>query len=252
MRRPLHLLSLFVMALLLVACGGEDAPVPTATVGPPTTEPGQMTVADLVARADAAWPNVESMRTTSRSSQITTDGEQPFNGSMQDWTRTGNRHIVEFQDGSAINEQIYADGVIYMRGVFVSAAVAPGLSVNTWIIIDADAIDPDSQIGVQITYLTREQANPYGLLTDDLLQSPVHESGSVTVGTRSCTLYIFGDEANTGNAIRYEIAVDDDGLPCQVVQRAGGSQNSTVYEFNTGITVEAPLEGTPVAATPEG
>ncbi|MCO5214597.1 MAG: hypothetical protein M9950_00315 [Thermomicrobiales bacterium] len=247
MRRPAYLLSLLALVFLFVACGGEDTPTPAATVGPPTAESGQMMVADLVAMADAAWPNVESMRTTSRSSVITTAGDQPFNGSVQDWNRNGNRHIIEFQDGTAVNEQIYADGVIYMRGVFVSAAVAPGLNVNTWIIVDSVAIDPDSQIGVQVTYLTREQANPYGLLSDDLLQTPVHESGRVTVGARSCMLYTFGDEANTGNEIRYEIAIDSGGLPCQVVQRAGDAQNSTLYEFNSGITIEAPLDD----ATPE-
>ena len=59
-------------------------------------------------------------------------------------------------------------------------------------------------------------------------------------------------ERASGTEIRHELAVDETGLPCQVVQRAGDFQNSTVYEFNTDFTIEAPLEGTPVSGTPEG
>jgi hypothetical protein len=120
------------------------------------------------------------------------------------------------------------------------------------VILDTTVVPADTPVGIQIAFLTREQDDPYGTLTDDLLARPVQEGDTVTVGDRSCTIYTFGDENNTGTEIRYELAVDESGLPCQVVQRAGDIQNSTVYEFNLDITIEAPLEGTPVSGTPEG
>lgn len=244
--------------LLLTACGVDEQTEPTATAPPPTAAPGQMTVRDVIALADSAWPQVTSMRTTSQSSSSDSEDEA-FTGSIQDWTSDGDRHIIEFEDGVATNEQIYADGDVYMRGVFVSAAIAPGLDVNTWVVVNTNGIDPDSPILIQVEYLTRAQASPYGSLTEDILNRPVQDGGEVTVGDRTCHLYTFGDETDTGTEIRHEISVDADGLPCQVVQRAGGFVNSTVYEFNTDLTVAAPLAGTPVATpnnattpTPEG
>lgn len=237
----------------LVACGSNSPSAPTPTPAPPTAAPGQMTVADVIALAEPAWPNVTTMRTTSESTSSTDGGDaEAFTGSVQDWTVNGDRHIIEFQNGNAINEHIYADGVVYLRGTFVSSAIAPGLDVNTWITVDPASLDADSQAGVQVDYLTRTQLNPYGTLTEDVLGRPVQDEGSIIVRYRTCRLYTFGDESQTGDEIRYEIAVGEDGLPCQVTQRAGDFQNSTVYLYNIDFSVDAPLEGTPVAATPEG
>ena len=248
-----RLATLFLVMMLLVACGTDSKEEPTATSAPPTAAPGQLTVADVIAMAEPAWPNVRSMRTTSQSGQIPREGEQAaFTGTLQDWTPDGDRHLIEFENGTAVNEQIFVDGTVYMRGRFVSSAVAPELDQNTWVILDTTVVPSDTPVGIQILYLTREQTDPYGELTDDILTRPVQEAGTVTVGSRSCTVYTFGDENDTGTEIRYELAVDQIGLPCQVIQRAGDFQNSTVYEFNTDISIEAPLEGTPVSGTPEG
>ncbi len=248
-----RLVSIVAVAMVLVACGTSDEAEPTATPAPPTAAPGQLTVADVVAMAEPAWPDVLSMRTTSQSGPIPREGEQTaFTGSVQDWTSNGDRHLIEFENGSAVNEQISVDGTVYMRGRFVSSTVAPELDQNTWVILDTTVVPADTPVGIQIRYLTRQQTNPYGELSTDLLERPVQEAGTVAVGDRTCTVYTFGDENNTGTEIRYELAVDETGLPCQVVQRAGDFQNSTVYEFNTGVTIEAPLEGTPVSGTPEG
>lgn len=193
------------------------------------------------------------MRTTSQSGQTPRDGEEAaFTGSVQDWTPNGDRHLIEFREGEAINEQFSIDGTVYMRGQFVSSAVAPELDTNTWVILDIDVVPADTPVGIQMRYLTRPQNDPYGELTEDILTRPVQEGGTAIVGNRTCTVYTFGDESNTGTEIRYEIAVDRAGLPCQVIQRAGEFQNSTVYEFDLDITIEAPLEGTPVSGTPEG
>ena len=248
------LATLIAVMMLVTACGTDQDTDPTPIPGPPTAAPGQLTVADVIALAEPSWPNVESMRTTSQSGQAPRDGENvAFTGSVQDWTPNGDRHLIEFETGSAINEQISVDGAIYMRGNFVSSAVAPELDNETWVVLDPSVVPSDSRVGVQIQYITREQANPYGELTDDLLTRPVTEGGTAIVGNRTCTVYSFGDENNTGTEIRYEIAVDKEtGLPCQVIQRAGDFQNSTVYEYDLDLTIAAPLDGTPVSGTPEG
>lgn len=245
--------TIVILIVVLAACGNGDKAEPTATSAPPTAAPGQLTVGDVVAMAEPAWPDVRSMRTTSQSGQIPREGEQSaFTGSLQDWTADGDRHLIEFENGTAVNEQVFVDGTVYMRGRFVSSAVAPELDQNTWVVLDTTVVPADTPVGIQIQYLTREQTDPYGDLTDDILTRPVQEAGTVTVGSRTCTVYTFGDENATGTEIRYELAVDHIGLPCQVIQRAGDFQNSTVYEFNTDVTIEAPLEGTPVSGTPEG
>lgn len=254
--RPLLSLNALVVVLVfLTACGNGDKvePTPAQTEPPPTPAEGQMTVVDLVALSEEPWEDVTFMRTTSQSGPVPTEGENPpFTGSVQDWTSNGNRKLLEFQEGTLVNEHIWADGVVYMRGQFVSSAVAPELDVNTWVILDTEVVPVDTPVGIRIQLLTREQNGPYGELTDDLLSRAVTESGTVTVGSRTCTMYTFGDENETGTEIRYEIAVDESGLPCQVIQRAGGYQNSTVYVFNLDEEIEAPLEGTPVSGTPEG
>lgn len=245
--------TLTFVILLLAACGTSGDAEPTATSAPPTAAPGQLTVADVVAMAEPAWPDVRSMRTTSQTGTVPREGEQTaFTGSVQDWTANGDRHLIEFENGTAVNEQISVDGTVYMRGRFVSSAVAPELDENTWVILDTTVVPADTPVGIQIRYLTREQTDPYGDLTDDILARPVREAGTVAVGSRTCTVYTFGDENDTGTEIRYEMAVDELGLPCQVVQRAGDFQNSTVYEFNIDFAIAAPLEGTPVSGTPEG
>lgn len=246
---------LLAVVVFLTACGesANTEPTAAATEPPPTPAEGQMTMRDLVALSDAPWEDVTFMRTTSQSGPIPKEGEnQQFTGSVQDWTPNGNRHLFEFQEGTLVNEQIWVDSTAYMRGQFVSSAVAPELDVDTWVILETEVVPTDTPVGIQLRYLTRAQNSPYGDLTDDLLDRPVTEAGRVTVGDRSCTMYTFGDENDTGTEIRYEIAIDDTGLPCQVIQRAGDFQNSTVYVFDLDETIEAPLEGTPVSGTPEG
>lgn len=255
-RRTLFLNVLIALVVFLAACttDSDAEPTPEATEAPPTAAPGQLTVGDLVALSEEPWEDVTFMRTTSQTGPIPTDDDEapPFTGSVQDWTPDESRHLLEFQDGTLVNEQIWVDDTVYMRGQFASSTVATEVDTNTWVTLESDVVPADTPVGIQVLYLTREQNGPYGDLSDEFLSQPVNEGGNVTVGERSCTMYTFGDENNTGTEIRYEIAVDDSGLPCQVIQRAGDFQNSTVYAFNLDEEIEAPLQGTPVSGTPEG
>lgn len=255
--------SLALVAMLLVACtaGGnesESTPTPEPTEAAPTAAPDELSVAGLMDRINTAWSDVETLRVTSSSGPVPTDagaGTPPAEGTytVEEWTAPNNRRITELVDGTALNEQIYVDDTIYMRGVFVGMAVAPEVGTGTWVILDESVIPADTPVGNRVAYLTREPGSPFVNMAPEILSLPVTESGTVRVGDRSCTLYTFGDPDNEGDEIRYEFALDENDLPCQVVQRGGGFQNSSVYEINTSdVSIEAPLEGTPVSGTPEG
>ena len=152
-----------------------------------------------------------------------------------------------------VNEQVYVDGIIYMKGTFVATAVAPEVGRDTWITLDPSVVPADTPVGTRIAYLTREPVSPFSGMAPEILSEPVRESGDVQVAGRTCTLFTFGDPENTGEEIRYEIALDENDLPCQVIQRAGGFQNSSVYEINSDdIQIIGPDAGTPVSGTPEG
>lgn len=264
--RPIMLLRLAALAfsaLVLASCttGENDnaaAPTLAPTDTPATAAPGEMSVGDLTGRINAAWEHVEAFRVTSSSGPIpveTAAGTPTPDTSyaIETWTAPNNRQITEVVDGTVINEQVYVAGTIYMKGVFVGSAVAPEVGSGTWITLDKDVVPRDTPVGNRIAYLTREPASPFVTMAPELLAQPVRESGTVQVEGRSCTLYSFGDPGGEGDEIRYEVALDEHDLPCQVVQRAGGYQNSSVYEFNgDDITITAPDAGTPVAGTPEG
>jgi hypothetical protein len=265
--RPEIVLRIAILAIstvVLISCTSDDEPEvtsePTAapTTAAATAAPGQLSVGELTGRINDAWGDVDALRVTSSSGPTpieTSSGTPAASGSyaVETWIAPNNRAITEIVDGTVINQHLYKDGVIYMKGIFVSTAVAPEVGSDTWITIDEDIVPRDTPVGNRIAYLTREPASPFARMSEDMLLQPVTESGTVQVNGRSCTLYTFGDPNGDGNQIRYEIALDENDLPCQVVQRAGGFQNSSVYEINSdGIEIVAPDAGTPVSGTPEG
>jgi hypothetical protein len=86
-----------------------------------------------------------------------------------------------------------------------------------------------------------------------LRAAPAREAGEVEVGGRVCTVYTFADTTETGTRVDYELALDDANLPCQLVRRAGGFQDSSVFEVNVpDLQIAAPDAPTPVSGTPEG
>lgn len=265
--RPALLARLSVLAMsaiLLASCTGDDsadvssAPTSAPTQPPATAAPGQLSVGELTGRINDAWNDVSALRVTSSSGPIPADTGSgtptpPGSYAIETWTAPNNRQITEVVDGAVINEQVYKDGIIYMKGTFVGSAVAPEVGSDTWITLDKDVVPRDTPVGNRIAYLTREPSSPFVNMSEDMLDQPVNESGNVQVGDRSCALYSFGDPGGEGDEIRYEVALDENDLPCQVVQRAGGFQNSSVYEIDTEeIDIVAPDAGTPVSGTPEG
>jgi hypothetical protein len=256
----LRLAVVALSAVVLASCtsGNEadvaNAPTDGPSTAPATAAPGQLSVGMLTQRINDAWGDVTGLRVTSSSGptprqQGAGTPVSPGSYAIEVWTAPNNRQITEVVDGAVINEQVYMDGIVYMKGIFV----APEVGADTWITLDKDVVPRDTPTGNRVAYLTREPASPFARMSNDMLVQPVIESGTVQVGDRTCTLYTFGDPNGEGDAIRYEIALDDHDLPCQVVQRAGGFQNSSVYEINTAeIKIVAPDAGTPVSGTPEG
>lgn len=267
-----RLLAASVLIAVLSACTSDSDEADSASSAPEvamqsdsdlstpetSTSSGGMTVRTIVDRVATAWPNVETIRVVSMSGTVPSPNspstpESAQTMSVEEWSAPNNRRIVEYVSGTVVNEQRFVDGVVYMRGIFVSTSVAPEVGPETWIILDPTVVPRDTPVGARVTYLTRQPGTPFGSMTEDMLSVEVRDSGTVTVNDRRCQLYTFGDESNRGDEIRYEVAIDENDFPCQVVQRAGQFQNSNVYDVNSGdVLIVAPLEGTPVSGTPEG
>ena len=253
-------ITTIALVLLLAACGGGDAdPTPEPTSPPPpTAAPGELTVGDLVAGVEAAWPQVRSLRTTSMSGPVPTDGTAatPARGvqsSIEESVAPNSRRILLMTDGAITDEQVWVNDTVYMWGAFVANAVAPEVGSQVWVTVDPTVVPDESTVGRQLRYLTRPFDNPFGAITDDLRAQPAKEAGQVEVGGRACTVYTFADVTETGTRVDYELALDDAGLPCQLVRRAGGFQDSSVFEVNVpDLHVVAPDAPTPVSGTPEG
>lgn len=261
-RQTFRIITFLSALILLVACGSGSAQdneqEPTADAPAlPTAEPGELTVDELLDRVEEAWPDVTSMRLSSTSGAIPTDTPvTPTAGTVvtyEEWVAPDSRRVVEEMDGTIINEQIFVDGRVFMWGNFVGTSVAPEVGSSTWVTVDPEVVPDDTPVGYRVTYLTREAGPPFGMVTEQLRQRPVRESGQVQAGGRECTVYTFVDSTQLGERIDFELALDENDLPCQIVQRAGGFQNSTVYEISVpGLEILAPDTPTLVSGTPEG
>jgi hypothetical protein len=256
-----RIFPLLLVAVVLSACTVDDVAEadPTPTLAPPpTAAPGELTVGDLIARVDAAWPMVTSMRTMSTSGPVPSDDPSAaeargVQSSIEEVVAPGNRRIVRMTDEVTTDEQIYVEGKVYMYGVFVASAVAPEVGPTTWITVDPSVVPADTPVGYQLSYLMRPNETPFGSITDDMRQRPAAPAGQVQVGGRTCTVYTFTDATQAGDRVDYELALDENDLPCQLVQRAGGFQNSSVFEINVpDLRIMAPDTPTPVSGTPEG
>lgn len=265
--RFVRLLSLGLIAVTLAACGPANtlqAPAgeqedSAAEQDSSTPQDDILTVGDLINRIDAAWPSVTSLRVTSVSGPVPADdgadSTPPSRDvvTIEEWVAPNDRRIVERSGDAIVNEQVYIDGKVYMWGMFVGTSVAPEVGTQAWVTVDPTVVPPDTPVGYRVSYVSRDPGLPFGTVTADMRQRPANEAGTVQAGGRSCTLYTFVDSTQLGDRIDYELALDDNDLPCQLVQRAGGFQNSSVYEVNDpDIQIVAPDAPTPVSATPEG
>jgi hypothetical protein len=250
-----------ILISLVFGCSpGTDEQTPTvpppSTPAPqPTLAPGQRTVGDLLMGIDAAWPSVTSMRATLSSGPAEPGSEESVEPwqSIEEVILPSSRRVLTITGDVVSDEHVFVDGRVFMRGALVTTAVAPNIGPSTWIAVDPSLVPDTSPVGQQLAYLTSPIQRPFTGVSTQMQTRGTTSLGAITVGNRSCTAYAFVDTTAIGEQIDYELAIDSAGLPCQLVQRAGGFANTTVYEFNDpGITIVAPDAATPVSGTPAG
>ncbi len=240
-----------LIAILIASCTNDStnpapALVPTATATP-TVPAGALTVGEILARVEAAWPSVVSMRTTFWSTGATAGGTPPPNGmvTVEEVRFPADRRVVIRNEGVVTDEQVVAGGRIYMKGALVPAAIAPMIDSETWVEVDPAAVGSDSPVSMQIGYLLSPIVSPFSDVSTETTGLAATPGGNVTVNGRSCDVFTFGDP----DGISYELALDAANLPCRFVQSAGGQANVTLYEFNDlDLLIVAPT--LPEVATP--
>jgi hypothetical protein len=251
------LILMLSVTLVLAGCSnGSDKPEPTPTPEPSPTAPlapGQKTVRDLLAGVETAWPAVTSVRTVFSTTDTSGTPGAATAVTTEEYIAPDRRRIIVSAGDTVVDEQIAIGSSVFMRGSFVVSAVAPMLGPDTWVTVDPSLVPPDSPVGNVVTYLTQ----PYHLsilnVSDDLLPRGVSQMGPRDIDGRSCMVWGFVDTTDFGDRIDYELALDDQGLPCSLVERAGTVENVTTFAFNVPeMHITAPDSAQPVSGTPEG
>ena len=247
-----------LVCLILTACStGGGTKDPTPTPEPTATAPlapGQKTVGELLDGIRTSFEGVSSVQTTFSTTTIV-DGTPSISGAVttEQYIAPDRRRIVISSGGQEVDEQIAIGNRIFMRGVFVQSAVAPMLGTDTWVTLDPSLVPGDTPVGNLVSYLT----SPYSLVifdvSDSLRARGVNQLGPRDVNGRTCMAWGFVDTTSFGDRLDYELTIDDAGLPCTFVERAGGVENSTTFEFNVpGLDIIAPDSAREVSGTPEG
>jgi hypothetical protein len=244
-------IPILLLLVVVTGCGGSDpapTPIPTATTVP-TLPPGTLSVADLIDRTDAAFAGITSMQSTFWSTEAASAGTPPATGlvTVEQVVLPANRHVTQLTNGQVTDEQLVVDGRVYMKGALVPAAIAPMVDTATWIEVDPAAAVSDSPIAMQVAYLLSPTVSPFAGVSDETRALAAIPAGEVTIDGRTCQRYTFGD-ATGDSGIGYELLLDEDDLPCRLVQSAGGYVNVTTYAFNVpGLVLVAPSIATPAA-----
>lgn len=238
-----------VAALTACTSGSETQPtvVPSTQVTAPTISPGGTSVGSVLDDINLAWDSVESMRTTF----WTTTGEENIAtptaaGDVTIEVAIGpdQRHITRLVDGVVVEEQISVEGRVFMKGPIVVAAIAPMVGTDTWVEVDPRGAGTTSAVAAQIAWLLTPVQSPFQAVSEETRALEAFPGDPLTIDGRSCQTWHFG----TVNGIQQELAIDEQGLPCRLIQRAGELANVTLYEVNVpGISIVTPPVGTPTA-----
>jgi hypothetical protein len=157
------------------------------------------------------------------------------------------RQVTIFSNGQVTDVSRAVAGRVYMKGQMVPAAVAPMVDTATWVEVNPQTADSNSPIAPQVAYLLSPIASPFTSSLTDTRAQAASPTGQAMIEGRNCSRFTFG-AANSAEGIAYELAVDEGGLPCRLVQSGGGYANVTIWAFAIdGLTIEAPLVATPPA-----
>lgn len=259
--RSLHLasrvLTSIVVISLLAACSSDDAadPTPTSTTEIEATAPlapGQLSLGQLLDGIAVEVSTITSARTVFTSQSTgTTPGTSAV--TTEEYIAPDQRRIVTTNGATVVDEQIAIGSTVYMRGSFVSAAVAPMLGTDIWVNVDPSLVPADTPVGNVVGYLTSPFRMPFATVSEDLRNRGVSEAGQAEVAGRTCTVWTFVDTTDFGDRIEYGLAIDAEGLPCSLTERAGTVENVTTFEFDIpDLQIVAPESAQPVSGTPEG
>ncbi len=154
------------------------------------------------------------------------------------------RHVVRSVNGEVVEEQIAVGGRVFMRGQIVVAAIAPMMGPDAWIEVDPRTADSTAVIAAQVDWLLSPVQSPFATVSDETRALEAFPGETVEIDGRSCQTWTFGDP----NGIQQELALDDNNLPCRLIQRAGDFSNVTIYSFNAaGLSINVPNIATPEA-----
>lgn len=245
-------LSILVVCLttLLAGCSSSSDPVeptivPTATALP-TLTPGGTSVGTLLDQVNAAWGSVQSVQTTFWTTETAETDTPPTTGevTIESSIIPGQRHVVRMVDGVVVEEQIALGGRVFMRGQIVVAAIAPMVGTDTWIEVDPRTATSTSSIAAQVDWLLSPVQSPFASVSDETRSLEAFPGDPIEIDGRTCQTWTFG----LLDGIQQELSLDESGLPCRLIQRAGDFANVTLYAINpAGLTIETPPVATPPA-----
>jgi len=246
--------------------------IPASSASPATAESGALTLGDLAARVDTAWPDVTSYRVTftgattpaasAPGTPVTrpaaTPGATPV--ARQRETVVSEREVV-LPDrqrqvvtglGDDDHEAISIRDALFVRGPVVTR-IAPGTAPDDWIELDPSALPAGALLSQLLGGLPGMPPAPLASLPDRLRPQAVRALGTVTHDGRECRVYGAADTvAATGMRVDYTIAIDEDDIPCFIETGAGGVvQGRDEYSgIDASFTIEAPESATPVSIPP--
>ena len=250
MNRSRLIALLVCLTVILAGCSSSSDPVeptvaPTATA-PPTVSPGGTSVGQLLDQVNVAWASTQSWRTTFWTTGDSEIVSPPAAGdvTVESSIAPDRRHVVRSVNGEVVEEQIAVGGRVFMRGQIVVAAIAPMMGPDAWVEVDPRAADSTAAIAAQVDWLLSPIQSPFATVSAETRSLEAFPGETVEVGGRTCQTWTFGDQ----NGIQQELALDENNLPCRLIQRAGDFSNVTMYEFGpAGLTIVVPEVATPTA-----
>lgn len=249
MKRWFPLFLVLLLAFAITACSSSEdleiTPIPpTELPSPPTVTPGGTTVGSLIDLIASSWVSVSSLQTTFWSQEGEAIGSPPSSAevTVESVVAPSSRHVVRSLNGVVVEEQMAVDGRVYMKGQIVVAAIAPMMGTDTWVEVDPAAATSTAAIAAQVDWLLSPIESPFAMVSSETRMLEAFPGESIEVNGRHCNVWLFG----TAEGITQELAIDEQSLPCRLVQRAGGYTNVTLYEPNpTELKIVAPEIATP-------